>query len=70
MPSSPLLLTDTLLDGTQPGNPVNVEGNVQVFYDSSLRLTGTINNTGLITGLYNPNAHYGGDIGIQGKCDP
>jgi hypothetical protein len=36
-------------DGTQPGNPVNVEGNVRLASEDDLFLEGTINNTGVIT---------------------
>jgi hypothetical protein len=38
-----------VLDGSQPGNPVNIIGNVQIVGETTVALAGTINNTGDIT---------------------
>jgi hypothetical protein len=39
----------TTLDGSQPGNPVKIEGNVVSTFEAAIGLIGTIINTGLIT---------------------
>jgi hypothetical protein len=39
----------TVLDGSQPGNPVNIEGNVVSTEEAAIGLIGTINNSGVIT---------------------
>jgi hypothetical protein len=39
----------TTLDGTQPGNPVNIVGNVVGTFEAAIGLIGTINNHGVIT---------------------
>ena len=57
----------TLLDGSQPGNPVNIDGNIHVASDSNLGLTGTINNTGVITSLYTISGEEG-NIVIHGSA--
>jgi hypothetical protein len=40
---------ETTLDGTQPGNPVNIDGNYLIASEATVFLMGTINNTGNIT---------------------
>ena len=39
----------TTLDGSQPGNPVKIEGNVVSTSEATIGLIGTIKNTGVIT---------------------
>ena len=47
--SSGAILNGTTLDGTQPGNPVNIEGNIVSTKEAAIGLMGTINNTGVVT---------------------
>ena len=39
----------TTLDGTQPGNPINIEGNYLIDSEATVELKGTIDNKGVIT---------------------
>ena len=59
-----------VLDGTQSGNPVNIEGNVLTSGQSVLWLMGTINNTGVITAATHDGATswivIKGDVTLEG----
>ena len=58
-----------VLDGTQPGNPINIEGQFLVEGDATLELKGTIHNTGVIT-AYAPGGGAWivaqGDVTLEG----
>ena len=63
--------SESYLDGSQSGNPVNLAGHVLVVDNSTLELIGTINNTGEITVSANPiNGGAGliisGDVTLEG----
>ena len=47
--STGIVTNGTTLDGSQPGNPVNIEGNVASTQQAAIGLIGTINNTGVVT---------------------
>jgi hypothetical protein len=65
IPSAPIL------DGTQPHNPVNIEGNVAIIGEDVGRLAGTINNSGVITmegGIF-PWLVCDGNVTLEGRGD-
>ena len=60
-----------ILDGTQPHNPVNIEGNVAIVGEHIGRLAGTIYNSGVITmesGIF-PYLICDGNVTLEGGGD-